>query len=230
MGPCFRRDDCPGALVTNERCARALITRALNRARGSLVEQPETLLRFRRHVADMQHAAHVGGPRLFRERLHGDEVPELPLVHLDLGHRVLEHPVLQQREAGGVLTGEHIFGYRFSHRRIPWRKKANAARPPKTDIADTLGGHWFTNRAGDALAMRISESERCPKLVRYSVRSGQSKAGGAKPSRASPHLDGSGADPVGPPLPAPAPTGSLEPSLFSAIQHLRSPSASRVHQ
>jgi hypothetical protein len=31
---------------------------------------------------------------------------------------------------------------------------ANAARPPKTDIVDTLEGHWFTNRAGDALAMR----------------------------------------------------------------------------
>src|SRR5712691_5917860 len=84
---------------------------------ASPVEKPETLLRLFRHVGDMKQPAHIGGPRLLREGLNGDEAPELPLAHFNFGNFILQHPALENREARLLATGKHRLGYGLSHSR-----------------------------------------------------------------------------------------------------------------
>jgi len=54
------------------------------------------------------------GPGSFRERLKVGEIPELPLLHLDLGHVVVEHPSPQQGEPASlgslnIVSGKDLF-------------------------------------------------------------------------------------------------------------------------
>jgi hypothetical protein len=45
--------------------------------------------------------------RLLRDRLKPGEIPELPLVHRDLGHRVFEHPIAKHGQPALLGIGEH---------------------------------------------------------------------------------------------------------------------------
>src|SRR5947209_3405383 len=73
-----------------------------------------TLARFR-HVGDVDQAAHIAGPRLLGERLHADELPELPLGHDDLGYAVAQNPVLKGGQTGLLAIGEHGVRNGFPH-------------------------------------------------------------------------------------------------------------------
>jgi hypothetical protein len=61
-------------------------------ARIATVENPQLLLRVDGHVGYPDHAAHKRRPRFFGNRLQLSEIPELLLIHPDLGDPVFEHP------------------------------------------------------------------------------------------------------------------------------------------
>src|SRR6266404_603359 len=79
----------------------------LDGARALRVEYAETFLRVHGHVGHADLAAHEGDPRLLRERLQPGEVPELPLVHFDLGDALVQHPAPQRGEPGLFGLSEH---------------------------------------------------------------------------------------------------------------------------
>src|SRR4030088_2068235 len=94
-----------------ERATRA----GSDHAGGILVENAEVALRVFRHVGHVDRPAHEGGPGLFGDRLEGRKVPELPLVHHDGGHLVVEHPGPQHGQPAVLRVGEHLVGQHFFH-------------------------------------------------------------------------------------------------------------------
>jgi len=72
------------------------------------------------HIWNAKQSAHEGRPWLFREWLHGDKFPELPLGHDNFGYAVLQNPIAECRETNLLTIGEQRIGNGFSHSRVPW--------------------------------------------------------------------------------------------------------------
>src|SRR3984893_9193299 len=89
-----------------------------NRARALFVENPKTLLRIDRHVENENWTSHKRGPRLFREGLKSCKVPELTLLHRNLGNLVIEHPIAKHGQPALFGVGEHGLWQRFPHRLV----------------------------------------------------------------------------------------------------------------
>src|SRR5438067_10888169 len=73
------------------------------------------LLTLVRHIRNADGANHECRPRLFRERLDGDEFPELPLGHDDFRYAVVQNPAVEGREANLLAIGEHRIRYGLFH-------------------------------------------------------------------------------------------------------------------
>src|ERR1043166_4065298 len=93
----------------------------LDGGESSLVENPEVLLCVQRHVGNADRPAHERGPGLFREGLKVSEMPELPLLHLDLGHVDVEHPRPQHGEPASLRVVEHRLRQGLFHGLFPQR-------------------------------------------------------------------------------------------------------------
>src|SRR5438067_10887216 len=73
------------------------------------------LLTLVRHIRNADGANHDYRPYLFRERLDGDEFPELPLGHDDFRYAVVQNPAVEGREANLLAIGEHRIRYGLFH-------------------------------------------------------------------------------------------------------------------
>jgi hypothetical protein len=83
-----------------------------------------------RHIWNAEQSAHEGRPWLFRERLHSDKFPELPLGHDNFGYALLQNPIVKCRETNLLTIGEQRVGNGFSHSRIPWLQVQKAVSEP----------------------------------------------------------------------------------------------------
>jgi hypothetical protein len=111
-----------------------------NLPKTSLIEQAQMLLTPFRHVWNANRAAHEAGPRLLRERLHGDKLPELPLCHDNFCYAVVQDPVVKGGQANLLSIGEHGIGYGLFHEPVSlfhWARMALRRMAPSN--AQTVG-------------------------------------------------------------------------------------------
>src|SRR4051794_9459347 len=85
--------------------------------RRSLVEQAQVALTRLRHIRYGDRAPHEGGPWLLRQRLRGCKIPELPLLHDDFRHPIVENPGAERGQASGFAASKHGVGDGFLHDR-----------------------------------------------------------------------------------------------------------------
>src|SRR6202790_4589828 len=86
-------------------------------------------LRIRGHVGHADGAAHECRPGFLRDRLNLRKIPKLPLIHLDLGDFVVEHPGSQHGEAASLRIAEHRGRYALPHDSIPLADTAEISSP-----------------------------------------------------------------------------------------------------
>src|ERR1700730_7137711 len=143
-----------------------------NRARALFVENPKTLLRIDRHVENENWTSNKPDPRLFSEGLKSCKVPELTLLHRNLGDLVIEHPIAKHGQPALFGVAEHGLWQSFFHRLVsldadrggdlPWKPRGYRQTPKYHAIGKRLSDtsarrHWPRigfDRGNDRLGVR----------------------------------------------------------------------------
>ena len=78
---------------------QAALTSGDGHAWNPVVENAEALLRALGHAGHVEVTAHERDPRLLGKRLKLSEISELPLIHFDLGHLMIQHPTAEHGQS-----------------------------------------------------------------------------------------------------------------------------------